>query len=112
MDDFGKVAGWTALTPVSGRCIHAGVAEVNIYIGEEFRGKHVGLQLLTHLIHESEKNDIWTLQAGIFRQKIGDFKSHKRAGFRVIGFREKIGKLNGEWQNNFILEKRSKIEGI
>src|SRR3712207_6757794 len=50
-----KVCGWAALTPVSGRCVYAGVAEVSIYIGENFRGQGVGLKLLENLITQSEK---------------------------------------------------------
>ena len=76
INEAGAIAGWTALTAVSSRCVYAGVAEVSIYIGEEFRGQHIGMQLLTHLIGESEKNNIWTIQAGIFRQNIGSLKLH------------------------------------
>ncbi len=35
----GHVAGWAALTPVSGRCVYAGVTEVSVYIHEYYRGK-------------------------------------------------------------------------
>ena len=38
------VAGWAALTPVSSRCVYAGVAEVSIYVGDTFRGKGIGDQ--------------------------------------------------------------------
>mgnify|MGYP000843862990 FL=1 len=37
---------------------------------------------------------------------------HLDCGFRMIGFREKIGKLNDVWLDNVILERRSKIVGI
>tara|TARA_R100001369_G_scaffold60740_1_gene87520 strand:- start:623 stop:778 length:156 start_codon:yes stop_codon:yes gene_type:complete len=39
-------------------------------------------------------------------------RMHLNCGFRVIGFREKIGKLNGNWLNNKLLERSSKIIGI
>jgi phosphinothricin acetyltransferase len=32
-----ELLGWAALTPVSGRCVYAGVAEVSIYISEGAR---------------------------------------------------------------------------
>jgi L-amino acid N-acyltransferase YncA len=37
--DNGNVSGWAALTPVSGRCVYAGVAEVSVYVAAAARGK-------------------------------------------------------------------------
>src|SRR6185436_19671342 len=55
MED-GIVKGWAALTPVSGRCVYAGVAEVSVYVHADSRGKGYGKKLLEALIRESEKN--------------------------------------------------------
>jgi phosphinothricin acetyltransferase len=52
------------------------------------------------------------LQAGIFIDNAASVKLHEKVGFRVIGHREKIGKLNDIWKDNYILERRSKIVGI
>src|SRR5688500_7923084 len=49
-----QVVGWAALTPVSGRCVYAGVAEISVYIDERYRGRGIGKNLLQHLISESE----------------------------------------------------------
>ncbi len=106
------VLGWAALTPVSGRCVYAGVGEVSVYVSEKARGKGVGKKLLNALIQESEKNNFWTLQAGIFRENIASIKIHEACGFRIIGAREKIGQSNGLWRDTLLLERRSKIVGI
>jgi L-amino acid N-acyltransferase YncA len=106
-----QIAGWVALSPVSGRCVYAGVAEVSVYIAAAFRGQKVGFSLLQHLIEESEKEDIWTLQAGIFPENVASVTLHQKLGFRIIGFREKIGKHHGVWRNVNLLERRSKIAG-
>jgi L-amino acid N-acyltransferase YncA len=108
----GQVLGWAALSPVSNRSVYAGVAEVSIYIAENFRGQKVGYDLLQHLISESEENNIWTLQAGIFPQNAGSVRLHEKAGFRIIGHREKIGQLKGVWHDNLLLERRSKVVGV
>ena len=107
-----EIAGWVALSPVSSRCVYAGVAEVSIYIAERFRGQKIGIQLLQHVIAESEKANIWTLQAGIFPENVASLRLHEKAGFRVIGYREKVGKINGVWRNVNLLERRSKTTGI
>ncbi|WP_221392786.1 GNAT family N-acetyltransferase [Dyadobacter sp. NIV53] len=108
----GGIAGWTALTPVSGRCVYAGVAEVSVYVGSDFRGQKVGDLLLKHLIQESEKNGYWTLQAGIFPENLASIRLHEKNGFRIIGYRENIGKMNGIWRNVNLLERRSKVSGV
>lgn len=106
------VAGWAALTPVSGRCVYEGVAEVSVYVDEQMRGRGVGKKLLQQLIQESEHNNIWTLQAGIFPENKASLKIHADAGFREAGYREKIGKLNGRWRDVMLLERRSNVVGV
>lgn len=107
-----EVIGWAALTPLSGRCIYAGVAEVSVYVSKDARGKGVGKKLLQALINESEQNNLWTLQAGIFPENTGSIKIHEACGFRLVGKREKIGKMNGVWRDTLLFEKRSDRVGI
>lgn len=108
----GIMMGWTALSPVSSRCVYGGVAEVSIYIAEIFRNRNIGRRLLTELIKVSEENNIWTLQAGIFRENVASLKLHQHCGFRIVGYKEKIGQLRGRWYDNVFLERRSKTVGI
>ncbi|MBE9464186.1 GNAT family N-acetyltransferase [Dyadobacter subterraneus] len=112
INDEGKIMGWAALTPVSGRCVYAGVAEVSVYIGAEFRGQKTGDFLLSYLIRKSEESGYWTLQAGIFEENAASIGLHQKHGFRIIGYREKLGKMNGTWRNVNLLERRSKTVGI
>jgi L-amino acid N-acyltransferase YncA len=99
--------GWAAITPVSGRCVYAGVGEVSVYVSAAARGKGVGKQLLQALITESEKENFWTLQAGVFPENKASLAIHEACGFRIVGTREKIGKMNGVWRDTVLLEKRS-----
>jgi phosphinothricin acetyltransferase len=105
-----KVVGWTALTPTSSRCVYAGVAEVSIYIRGEYRGNKIGEKLLEVLIAEAEKEGYWTLQSGIFEINKASIALHKKTGFRLVGYREKIARdHNGEWQNTVLMERRSTV---
>jgi L-amino acid N-acyltransferase YncA len=105
------VLGWAALTPVSGRCVYAGVAEVSVYVSAAARGKGLGKQLLNALVAASEAAGLWTLQAGIFPENAASIAIHEACGFRVMGTRERIGKMNGQWRDTVLLERRSKVVG-
>lgn len=107
-----KILGWAALTPASDRCVYGGVAEISVYVSEKTRGKGVGEFLLRELVRISEENGLWTLQAGIFRENKASIALHEKCGFRIIGYREKIGKLGGVWHDNLNLERRSKKVGL
>ncbi len=104
-----KIVGWAALSPVSSRCVYGGVGEVSVYVSNGFRGNQIGEKLLRRLIMESEENGLWTIQSSVFPENIGSIKLHEKVGFRKIGYREKIGALNGVWKDNILLEKRSKL---
>lgn len=106
-----EILGWAAITAVSGRCVYAGVGEVSEYVSANARGKGVGKLLLQSLIDESEKNNFWTLQAGIFPENVASIKIHEACGFRIIGKRERIGKMNDLWRDTLLLERRSTIVG-
>jgi len=107
-----EVLGWAALTAVSSRCVYAGVGEISVYVAAAARGKGLGKKLLQALIEASEKNDFWTLQAGIFPENEASVKIHEDCGFRIIGRREKIGQMDGIWRDTLLLERRSKITGV
>jgi len=104
--------GWIALSKVSSRCVYQGVAELSVYVSENHRKKGVGKFLLENLIKDSENHGIWTLQSGMFTENEATIALHQSLGFRIIGYRERIGKLNGVWKDNIIMERRSKIVGI
>jgi len=107
-----RVAGWAALSNVSNRCVYAGVAEVSIYIDPAFIGMGIGDLLMKQLIAESEKSGIWTLQAGIFPENKASIALHLKNGFKTLGIREKIGKMDNVWRDTAMLERRSKVVGI
>jgi phosphinothricin acetyltransferase len=112
VDGNEAIIGWAALTPVSGRCVYAGVAEVSIYIHQQHQGIGTGKKLLEALIHESEKQNLWTLQAGIFPENAASIALHEQCGFRKVGYRERIGKMKNVWRNTVLLERRSTVVGL
>lgn len=106
-----QIVGWAALSSVSRRPVYRGVAEVSIYVAESARGRGIGAKLIAQLIAASEKEGIWTLQAGIFPENTSSIALHTKAGFRVVGTRSRLGSMNGRWRDVVLLERRSLIAG-
>ena len=63
------------------------------------------------MIEESENQGIWTLTSSIFPENKASHKLHLKFGFREVGIREKIARLDGTWKDTLILERRSKKAG-
>lgn len=112
-EEYNRVVGWIAISPVSTRPVYSGVGEVSVYISNDSKGKGIASKLFKSLIEESEKAGFWTLQSSIFALNTASIHLHKKMGFRVVGTREKIAQLNGEWHDTVIMEKRCReiIEG-
>lgn len=105
-----KIAGWTALSPFSGRCCFTGVAEVSIYIADGCKRMGIGTQLMRKLIQNSEHNGIWTLQSQIMKNNEPSLALHRKCGFRDVGYREKIAKdPHGNWRDMVLMERRSSL---
>lgn len=107
IESNGKIAGWIALSPVSSRCNYSGVAEVSVYIHPDFGGFGFASKLMEKVIDESEKNGIWTLQSSVFPENLASVKLHEKFGFRKVGFREKISKVDGIWRDTILYERRN-----
>ena len=110
-EDDGEVVGWAALSPVSRRPCYEGVAEHSVYVAESARGRGVGRLLLETLLSSAEKAGIWTIQTSIFPENAASLALHQRVGFRVVGRRERIAKLDGAWRDTLFLERRSPSVG-
>lgn len=107
--ESGQVMGWAALNRVSTRSVYAGVAEVSVYVANEARRMGIGKALLSKLVEDSEQNGLWTLQASVFPENIASLSLHMSCGFREVGIRERIGRLNGVWRDTILLERRSRL---
>ncbi len=102
----GDVAGWVALVPYSRREVYSGVGEESVYVAERARGRGVGRALLEAVIESARAGGLWTLQAGIFPENAASLAVHHALGFREVGVRERIGRLDGVWRDVVLLELR------
>jgi L-amino acid N-acyltransferase YncA len=102
----GRIAGWSALAPASSRHCYHGVAETSVYVDESARGRGVGTALLQRTVCAADDGGLWTLQTAIFPENRASLALHRRAGFRTVGVRERIGRLDGRWRDTVFLERR------
>jgi L-amino acid N-acyltransferase YncA len=114
----GRLLGWVAVSPVSERCVYAGVVEHSVYVDPAARGRGVGAALLAALIDSTEAAGIWTIQSSVFPENAGSLRLHERAGFRAVGVRRRIGRHAPpgaagphRWRDVILLERRSDIAG-
>jgi L-amino acid N-acyltransferase YncA len=108
----GDVLGWVAVSPVSSRCVYAGVVEDSVYVHPAAGGRGVGRALLRRLIASTEAAGIWTIQSGIFPENTASLRLHTGAGFRVVGTRERIGQHHGRWRDVTLIERRSSAAAL
>ncbi|MCX2182214.1 GNAT family N-acetyltransferase [Streptomyces sp. SKN60] len=107
VDETGRVHGWVAASKVSERAAYAGVVEHSVYVHPDARGRGVAASLLKALIDSTEAAGIWTIQSGIFPENAASLAVHQRAGFRIIGTRERIALHHGRWRDTVLVERRS-----
>jgi L-amino acid N-acyltransferase YncA len=107
-----QVVGWVALAPVSSRRAYSGVAEVSIYLAPGARGRGIGTRLMERAIASSETHGIWTLYAALFPENEASVRLHEKCGFRRVGTRERIARLDGVWRDTLIMERRSRVVGL
>jgi phosphinothricin acetyltransferase len=107
VDAENLVLGWVAVSPVSSRPVYAGVVEHSVYVARHARGRGVGLALLNALIASTESAGVWTIQSGVFPENPASLALHERAGFRVVGTRERVGRHHGQWRDVVLIERRS-----
>lgn len=107
----GELLGWVAASAVSARPVYAGVVEHSVYVDPAARGRGVGRALLDALIASTEAAGIWTIQSGVFPENTASLALHQRAGFRVVGTRERVGRHHGRWRDVVFIERRSATIG-
>ena len=111
LDEAGTVLGWVAASPVSDRCVYAGVVEHSVYVHPDARGRGVGRTLLDALLRSTAEAGVWTVQSGVFPENVASIALHAAAGFRTVGTRRRLGRISygpmaGRWRDVVLREAR------
>ncbi len=105
----GAVVGWSAITPTSLRECYAGVGETSVYVTNGMRGRGVGKALLHTQVNGADAAGLWTLQTSIFPENRASLALHHSAGYQTLAVRSRIARLDGEWRDTVLLERRSEV---
>jgi L-amino acid N-acyltransferase YncA len=105
--DGDTIIGWAATSSVSDRCCYAGVVEHSVYVHPEWQGRGAGRRILEALIDAASQAGIWTIQTGIFPENHASIALHQTCGFRIVGTRQRLGRLDGTWRDVLLLERRA-----
>lgn len=102
----GKVVGWAALSPISPRACYRGVAELSVYVTSSDQQQGIGSALLSAVIDHADQHGVWTVQGSLFPENIGSIRLLMKFGFREVGTRKRIARLDGEWRDTILFERR------
>lgn len=110
VDESGAIVGWVAASQTSARTIYRGVVEHSVYVATSAHGRGIGAALLERLVADADALGIWTIQSSIFPENGASIRLHERAGFRVVGTRERIARMpDGAWRDTVLMERRSSV---
>jgi L-amino acid N-acyltransferase YncA len=109
LDPIGRVVGWVAGSPVSDRCVYAGVVEHSVYVHPDAHGRGVGRTLLDAFVASTERAGIWTIQSGVFPENAASLALHTACGFRIVGTRQRLARHHGHWRDVLLIERRSPV---
>jgi phosphinothricin acetyltransferase len=101
----GRVAGFAATSPYSGRDVYAGIAECSVYVDSELRGGGLGTRLLEALAVEAEGARFHKLLGKLFASNEASTRLVARCGFRVVGTHVRHGRLDGQWRDVILVER-------
>lgn len=92
-----KVTGWVSLAPYrSGRQALAHVGEVSFYVGQEYRGRGIGSQLLDHAIKAAPGCGLTILVAILLERNPASIGLLEKSGFSKWGTMPGIAEIGKE----------------
>ena len=104
-EENSSILGWITLSKVSNRCVYEGLEKSRFIYTQNINAKKVGARLYSHLEENAKEKGYWTIQAQLFTENTASKSFFEARGFRKVGIREKIGKLDNEWIDNYLYEK-------
>jgi L-amino acid N-acyltransferase YncA len=101
----GAVVAWASLNPFNPRRVYDHVADFSVYVARPMRGRHLGQQLLTHLLAVAPELGFHKLVLAALPVNEAGMRLYRRCGFREVGVYKEQGVLDGRWIDVVVMEK-------
>lgn len=98
------IVGYGIIKKYSDREGYKLTAETSIYFDKNHIGKGYGKLMQAHLLQEAVGLDYRHLVVKIWSSNTGSIKFHESFGYTIVGQQNKIGFVNGEWQDVTIMQ--------
>jgi phosphinothricin acetyltransferase len=102
----GRVIAWAGASEYRPREVYAGIAEFSVYVDREARGTGAGTAAMRGLIAACEAKGFWKLVSRVFPENTASRRLLASLGFREVGTYERHARLDGQWKDVVIVEKR------
>lgn len=97
-ETYGVIAGYASLSRYRERPAFDGAAEVSIYLHPDFRGQHIGSQLMQKILaFAAQQPDIDTVVSLITSENTVSIHLHEKFGFTLCGVIHRCGKKFGRY---------------
>ena len=97
---------FAAAFPYRSRPCYDGVREFSVYAARDGRGKGFGRSALAALIEDAKARGWWKLVSRVFPENTASRRLLASLGFREVGTYERHARLDGQWKDVVIVEKR------
>jgi L-amino acid N-acyltransferase YncA len=97
LDDTGRVAGFTSLSPYRSRPAYRTTVEDSVYVAREARGQGVGRLLLESVLAAAAEHGFHAVMARIVDSHEASIRLHRSCGFELVGVEREVGRKLGRW---------------
>jgi L-amino acid N-acyltransferase YncA len=105
VEESGRVLGFAASSPSSGRCCYATNADFGVYVSRDARGRGAGQAAMIGLVEAARRAGFTKLLSGVFAENTASRALLRRVGFREVGVQEHHGQLDGVWRDVVLVER-------
>jgi phosphinothricin acetyltransferase len=102
----GRILGWARAGSYSDRCAYEGIGEHAVSVSRDARRLGLGRRLLDELCAVSERQGLYKLTSRIFTDNQASRRAHLAAGFTEVGIQRRHGRLDGQWKDCVLVERR------